>query len=321
MSYTEIGTSAQLLAVDERERFRMQANREELVDLILRAVPEDGAKEPIEGLVLRRTSSPTEGGRGVSQPTLCVVAQGSKEFLLGQERYRYDPYHYLIVTAELPYASQVVEASPEHPFLCIVLYLEPNLVHSVIIDAERGASSPRSDIRAVHVSPLDAGLLDAMVRLVRLVESPEQASFLAPLIKREIVYRLLQGEQRGRLYQVAAQTGHTQHIIHAIRWLRENFDKPLRIEQLARDTGMSVSNFHYHFKAITGMTPLQYHKQLRLQEARRLMLNEGLDATSAGHLVGYQDISHFIRDYRRLFGSPPVRDIERLREDALEGVP
>ena len=173
-------------------------------------------------------------------------------------------------------------------------------------------------MRAFDVSPLDAGLLDAVVRLVRLLDSPaEEARFLRPLVTREIVYRLLKGEQGGRLRQIAVLGGHAHRIAGALERLRENFDRPLRIEDIARESGMSVSGFHHHFKAVTAMSPLQFQKRVRLQEARRLMLGENLDAASAGHRVGYGDASHFTREYKRLFGAPPVRDVGRLREAAL----
>ncbi len=167
---------------------------------------------------------------------------------------------------------------------------------------------------AIDVSALDASLLDAVVRLVRLLDSPTEARFLAPLVMREIVYRLMLGAQGGRLHQIAALGGATHRIAEAVERLRNDFDQPLRIEQLAQELGMSVSGFHHHFRALTAMSPLQFQKQLRLQEARRLMFGEGLDATSAGYRVGYSNASHFTREYKRLFGEPPMRDIEQLRE-------
>jgi AraC-like DNA-binding protein len=185
---------------------------------------------------------------------------------------------------------------------------------------EAGHFAPRSHsaVKAIDVSPVDAGLLDAVVRLVRLLDSPTEARFLAPLVTREIVYRLLMGEQGGRLHHVAALGGHGHRIARALERLRKDFDRPLRIEDIARELGMSVSGFHHHFKSVTAMSPLQFQKQLRLQEARRLMLGEDLDAASAGYRVGYGDASHFTREYKRLFGAPPVRDVERLREAAME---
>ena len=302
----------------EREGHRAQAGRAELVERIARAVREDGTIETPEGLRLRRASSPTELGHGVSFPALCMVAQGSKEVLLGDGRYQYDPAHYLITTAALPIASRVTEASEERPYLGVVLRLDPTLVGSVMVEAGYPAPRDHATVRAFDVSPLDAGLLDAVVRLVRLQDSPaEEARFLRPLVTREIVFRLLKGEQGGRLYHIAALGGHSHRIARALERLRKDFDRPLRVEDIAREFGMSVSGFHYHFKAVTAMSPLQFQKQLRLQEARRLMLGEDLDAASAGYRVGYGDASHFTREYKRLFGAPPARDVERLREAAM----
>ncbi len=302
----------------EREAHREQAEREELAGRIARAVREEGTAVPLEGLQLRRASAPKELGHGVSYPALCVIAQGAKELLLGEDRYRYDPAHYLITTATLPITSRIIEASEERPFLGLVLRLDPTLVGSVMVEAGHSAPRRPSDVRAIAVSLLDAGLLDAVVRLVRLLDSPTDARFLAPLIKREIVYRLLMGEQGGRLNHIAVLGGHTHRIVEAIDRLRKDFDRPLRIEDMARELGMSVSSFHHHFKAVTAMSPLQFQKQIRLQEARRLMLGDDLDAASAGYRVGYGDASHFTRDYKRLFGEPPVRDVERLREGVME---
>ena len=302
----------------EREAHRAQANRGELVERIARAIREDGRVEPLKGLRLHRASSPTESVHGMSNLAFCVIAQGSKEVFLGDNRYQYDPAHYLLATANLPVVSQIIEASQERPYLSLRLKLDPTLVGSVMVEA--GHFSPRShaDVRAINVSPLDASLLDAVVRLVRLLDTPAEAPFLAPLITREIVYRLLMGEQGDRLRHIAVQGGHTHRIARAIERLRKEFDQPLRIDGIARELGMSVSSFHHHFKAVTAMSPLQFQKQMRLQEARRLMLGEGLDAAGAGYRVGYNDASHFNREYKRLFGLPPLRDVERVREAARE---
>jgi AraC-like DNA-binding protein len=226
------------------------------------------------------------------------------------------------------------------PFLCIVLWagtvdavpksdqflnnswdpvrLDPVLVGSVMVEAGHPTPQGRSAVTAIAVSPLDAGLLDAVVRLVRLLDTPAEARFLAPLVTREIVYRLLRGEQGGRLGQAAALGGSTHRIVEAVERLRHDFDRPLHIEEMAQELGMSVSGLHHHFKAVTAMSPLQFQKHLRLQEARRLMLGEDLDAASAGYRVGYDDASHFSREYKRLFGAPPMRDVERLREAVME---
>jgi AraC-like DNA-binding protein len=302
----------------EPEVHQAQANRDELVERIARAVREDGTVEPLKGLLLHRASSPTELVYHLSDLAFCVIAQGSKEILLGDQLYQYDPAHYLLTTAELPVVSQIIEASWERPYLSLRLILDPTLVGSVMVEAGHFSPRSRADVSAMAVSPLDAGLLDAVVRLVRLLDSPTDAQFLAPLITREIVYRLLRGEQGDRLRHVAALGGHTYRIAQAIERLRKDYDQPLRIEGLARDLGMSVSGFHHHFKAVTAMSPLQFQKRLRLQEARRLMLGEYLDAASTAYRVGYDDASQFNREYKRLFGLPPLRDVERLREAARQ---
>jgi AraC-like DNA-binding protein len=302
----------------EHEVYRAQAGCEELVERIARAIRGDGTFEPLEGLQLRRASLPTELGHGVSYPCFCVIAQGSKEIRLGDTCHRYDPAHYLIATAALPITTRIPEASKQRPYLGLVLRLDPTLVGSVMVEAGHLAPQGHSAVQAIDVSPLDTGLLDATVRLVRLLDSPTEARFLAPLVKREIVYRLLMGAQGGRLHHIAALGGHGHRIVRALEQLRKDFDRPLRIKDIARELGMSVSSFHHHFKTVTAMSPLQFQKQLRLQEARRLMLGEDLDAASAGYRVGYGDASHFTREYKRLFGAPPARDVERLREAAME---
>ena len=275
----------------EHEVYRVQASRDELVERLARAIPEDGTVEPLAGVRLHRASAPTGMEHGVSLPSLCVIAQGSKELLLGDTRYRYNPAQYLICTVALPIATWVSEASPERPYLSVVVKLDPTLVGSVLVEAGHLTPRSHSSVTAMDVHPLDADLLDAVVRLVRLLDSPTDARFLAPLLKREIVYRLLRGAQDERLHQIAALGGTTHRIAEAIERRRKDFDQPLRIDEIARELGMSVSGFHHHFRALTAMSPLQFQKQLRLQEARRLMLGEGLDAASAGCRVGYGDAS------------------------------
>lgn len=279
----------------------------------MRLAPEDGRVYPLEGLLVRRVSAPTEMGHGTSYPSLCVVAQGSKDIRLGERIHRYDPAHYLVVSASLPIATRVVEASPERPYLGFVLALDPVVVSSVIAEAGMTLARSQAPVMAIEVSPLPVELLDAVVRLVRLADSPADARMLADATVREIVYRLLAGDQGARLRQIAAIGGETNRIGEAIARLRSAFDRPLQIEALARDLGMSVSSFHHHFKAVTAMSPLQFQKQLRLQEARRLILGGEHDATSAGLRVGYGDPSQFNREYKRLFGAPPMRDVARLR--------
>jgi AraC-like DNA-binding protein len=303
----------------KREIDRAQAHREELTERIAQAIREDGTIEPLKGLHFNRISLPSECFHSVSIPSFCVIAQGSKEVLLGSDRYQYDPMHYLLATVELPIASQILEASPEKPHLSLRLDLDPALVGSVMVEAGYPSVQRGANVKAIDVSPLDADLLDAVVRLIRLLDSPAEVHVLAPLIKREIIYRLLIGTQGNRLRQIAVLGGYTHHIARAVDRLRKDFNQPLRIESIARELGMSVSGFHHHFKSVTAMSPLQFQKQLRLQEARRLMLGQNLDATTAAYQVGYDDSSHFNREYKRQFGAPPMRDVERLREVAKTG--
>jgi transcriptional regulator GlxA family with amidase domain len=213
----------------------------------------------------------------------------------------------------VPATGEVVKASLHQPYLSFRLVLDPAVVTSVMV--ESGVPHQRGDggVASMAVGTLDAELLDATVRLVRLTERPGEYVVLAPLVIREIVYRLLHGAQAARLRHLATFGGQTHRMMTAVERLRQDFNKPLRIEVVAREIGMSVSNFHAHFKATTAMSPLQFQKQLRLQEARRLLLSESLDAAEAGFKVGYDDASHFSRDYKRHFGEPPMRDVGRLR--------
>ena len=297
---------------------RMQSGQHELIECIKRSVDADGSLEPLPGLSLHRSSMPGEPLHSVYDPVFCVIAQGSKEVFLGSERYLYDAAHYLIVTANLPVVAHVLEAAQERPYLSLRLKLDPLLVSSVMVETGHTALPQHASVRAINVSPLGTDLLDAVVRLIRSLDSPAEARFLAPLITREIVYRLLLGEQCDRLRYIVVQNGHTHHIARAIEWFRREFDQPLPIERVAQELGMSVSSFHHHFKAVTAMSPLQFQKRLRLQEARRLMLGEHLDAASAAYRVGYDDAAHFTREYKSIFGAPPLRDVQRLRAGALE---
>jgi len=301
----------------EREVQRVQTNREELIERIERAMHADGVAQPLPGLHLARSSSPLGPVHGVFEPSLCVIAQGSKEILLGESRYCYDPFHYLLTTIDLPYTGQVLEASKARPYLSLRLSLAPTLVSSVMVEAGHAQPRDQANVRAISVSPLDGNLLDAVVRLTRLLDAPEDVPILRPLLTQEIIYRLLMGEQGTRLRHLAILGGYTTHIARAVVQLRKNFDQPLRIEDLARELGMSVSALHHHFKAVTALSPLQFQKRLRLQEARRLMLSEDLDAKVAASRVGYQDASHFNREYKSLFGVPPMRDVQRLRQATL----
>lgn len=297
----------------ERDLERTRASRDELAERIAHHVAEDGSVEAAPGLFLLRYSEPVGPVYSVSDPSFCIIVQGSKELLLGDERYRYDPLHYLLISAGLPVVGRLVEASKERPYLAVRVDLDPAIVTAVLMDTGLLASRTNGAVKAIAVSRLDADLLDSVVRLVRLVEAPRDYAALAPLAAREIVYRLALGEQGARLRQIALVAGRAHKITKAIELIRKNYDQPLRIAGLARQLGMSTSGLHHHFKSVTAMSPLQFQKQIRLQEARRLLLSGDFDAATAGYEVGYDDASHFNREYKRLFGEPPLRDVERLR--------
>lgn len=301
---------------DQKQANRMQADREELAERIAAALPHDGKIEPQPGLVFTRFSSPTAPQHAVLEPWLCMIAQGAKDVLLGDEWFHYDPAHYLVSTLGVPAIGKVVEASTERPYLGWRLSLDPSVITSVMLESGVGVTTrgEGAGVTTIGVSPLDADLLNATVRLVRLIDRPGEYRVLAPLIIREIVFRLLSGPQCARLRHLATFGGQVHRMARAIERLRHDFDKPLRIEGVARELGMSVSGFHAHFKAVTAMSPLQFQKHLRLQEAQRLMLSQNLDAGEAGFRVGYEDQSQFSREYKRHFGEPPIRDVERLRE-------
>jgi AraC-like DNA-binding protein len=269
--------------------------------------------EVFQGIFLARSSQLTEHLHSVFKPAFCIIAQGSKQVMLGDEMFRYDQGNYLISTVDLPIVSHVAEASEVKPYLSVRIDLDPSLVASAMMEAGMETRKKDANVKAMDVSSIDADLLDAIVRLVRLFETPDEMRVFAPLIIREIVHRLLRGEQGARLSHLIVSGGDTRRISRALRHLRERISEPLRIENIARDLGMSVSGFHHHFKSVTAMSPVQYQKQLRLQEARRLMLGENMDVASAGFRVGYEDPSYFSREYKKLFGAPPQRDIARLR--------
>lgn len=292
---------------------RETMNRQEFIELVTRHAQFEGSREVAPGLRLARATSPTDRVTGVFKPSLCVVAQGAKEIYLGGSVHRYDSKHYLIANVEMPITGKVVEATAASPYLSIRLELDPTLVGSVMVDSGLVSPSGNIDPKAVFVSRLDQGLLDAVVRMLGLLDDPVEQRVLFPLLKREIVFRLLMGEQGDRLRHLPMLGAHAHRIAQAVDKLRREFDQAVSIEQLAKEFGMSSSGFHHHFKNVMEMSPLQFQKLIRLQEARQLMLSENLDAAGAGYRVGYDDPSHFSRDYKRHFGDAPMRDVARLR--------
>ncbi len=292
--------------------FMMETNNE-LVDRLLRVLPRDGAKEVFTGLSASRTSDCRETARGVYQPAFCFVVQGAKEAQLGEEIFRFDPDHYMVYTVDLPLIFRIAEATPARPYLGCSLTFDPAVVASVMVESGIKIKNGSGSAMAMDVNAVSEDLKDAIVRLVRLIDNPGGQRVLAPLITREIIFRLLESGQGPRLAHLLS-FGDTERVSKAVAHLRAHYDEPLKMEEIAQELGMSVSRFHHHFKSVTSMSPLQYQKHIRLQEARRLMLGENLDAASAGFRVGYEDPSYFSRDYKKHFGAPPQRDIAALRE-------
>jgi len=287
--------------------------RQELAGLVVRHCPSGTVPSAIADLHLSRYEQSTRSMPTLAQPALCILAQGRKEICLGDETYVYDPLHYMVVSVAMPISGALLEASPQNPSLGIRLDIDPAEINSLIAEAGPMGVPSQPSSRGVFIERLDTQMLDALLRLIRLLDTPKDIAVLAPLIRREILYRLLRGQQDARLYEIAMANTQTHRVCQAIQWLNDHFQRPLRIDDLAREVNLSASTLHHRFKAVTSMSPLQYQKQLRLQEARRLMLNDGLEASVAGYRVGYESPSQFSREYSRLYGAPPLRDMARLR--------
>jgi AraC-like DNA-binding protein len=250
------------------------------------------------------------------EPRICVIAQGAKRVLLGDETYVYDPQHFLITSVDLPTVAEIIEASREKPYLGLILKIDLREISQLMVDSNLPPPRPQQSSRGMATGEVTLPLLSTFQRLIDLLDEPKDIPILAPIIQREIFYRMLVGDQGVRLRQMASAGSQSQQIARAIDWLKGNFTQPLRIEDLASQVNMSTSTFHHHFRAVTAMSPLQYQKWLRLNEARRLMLAENQDATTAAFQVGYESPSQFSREYSRLFGAPPLRDITSLRQMA-----
>jgi AraC-like DNA-binding protein len=304
------------------EAVAVEALRGELVSLLERRTGSDGRHETaIPQLKFYRYSHPTEPAYFLQEPAVYVVVQGRKQVTVGDDTYVYDRSQYLAVSVDLPAVGNVFEATPEEPYLCMTLTVDPRELAALIVETGRQAPRDDHDGRALYVSLLQAPLLDGFLRLVRLLDAPQDVSVLAPLFLREIHYRLLQSEQFGRLAQMAIGDGRLRRVSGAIAWIKEHFAEPLQIETLAKQVNMSPSALHHHFKAVAAMSPVQYQKRLRLQEARRLLLSDATSAEAVAYEVGYASASQFNREYVRLFGQPPRRDAERLRAAASGGGP
>lgn len=270
----------------------------------------------IPGLSLHQRSEPSPPVSIMYEPRICMIAQGAKRVLLGDETYVYDPQHFLITSVDLPTVVQVIHASLEKPYLGLVLRLDQREIAQLLLDSNLPMPRPQQSSRGMATGEVTLPLLTAFHRLLDLLSEPKDIPILAPIIQREILYRLLVGDQGVRLRQMASAGSQSQQIASAVHWLKGNFTLPLRIDDLAAQVNMSTSTFHHHFRAVTAMSPLQYQKWLRLNEARRLMLTENQDAAAAAFQVGYESPSQFSREYGRLFGNAPLRDITNLRQMA-----
>jgi len=298
------------------------ADVRELAQLIEQYAGTDGIHTTaIPRLILYRASRLEEPMHAVYEPAVCIVAQGRKQSIAGEDVYIYDAEKYLVVSVGIPAVGQILEASSDKPFLCMALSLDPGAIAALMLetDVERaGREQPGS---ALSVSALEPGMLDACIRLVRLLGSPHDIPILAPLAEKEILYRLLRGDQATRMSQIASAENRLQDVNRAISWIKRNFRAAFSVESLASEARMSPSALHQNFKTVTGTSPLQFQKHIRLLEARRLMLSQAVDAAVAAHAVGYESPSQFSREYRRLFGAPPVRDIAQLKAQCGNAFP
>lgn len=302
---------------DAMPALEMARRRAELAAIIERYCAEDGNHPtPIPGLTFFRHGSPSTPACAVVRSVFALLVQGAKRVVLADEAYDYDQRHYLITSVDLPLLAQITEASPEAPYLGLALDLDARQIGELMSKIAPVSPSTATVSRGLAVSQITLDILDAALRLVRLLATPAAIPVLAPLIEQELLYHLLTGEQGGRLRDVAIKGSQSHQISRAIQWINQRYAQPMVIDELAAAVSMSKSSLHHHFKALTTMSPLQYQKTLRLQEARRLMLVEQLDAASASHRVGYESPSQFSREYRRVFGAPPLKDIAQMRPTA-----
>ncbi len=292
--------------------------RQRMIDIIARIAGEDGDYQTIvPGLSIHRHSSTAKLNCAAYKPSLAIIVQGAKRVVLGEETLVYGASDYLLTSIDLPVLSQVSVASPEEPYLSMAFQIDTTRIPALLDAIGHGAAKSSGSPRGMAVSKLTPDLEDAALRLLRLLDRPDDIAVLLPLVEQELLYRLVIGPHGARLRQMTTVESQPHQIGRAVAWLKEHYSRPLRIDDLASRVSMSVSSFHHHFKAITAMSPLQYQKQLRLQEARRLMLEERLDAGDAGHKVGYESQSQFSREYARHFGEPPGRDIGRVRRSLV----
>lgn len=280
--------------------------------LLLRQWRRFGRTPPHDGLTLAFTEQPTELIHSVYRASFCGVLQGAKVSLLGDRAFRYDAGKCLIASMDLPIVAQIVEASRDTPYLAFSLGIDPAMVAELLLE-EAAAPPAAASTPTIAVGRLEEELIDPLCRLLALLDQPRDLPVLAPMIRHEIVWRLLNGPQGAMLRQIGLADSRLARIARSVAWIREHFAEPLRVPDLAARAGMSLASFHRHFQAATAMSPIRFQKQIRLQEARRMLLAEGGEVASIGFSIGYESPSQFSRDYRRLFGAPPGRDGTAIR--------
>ena len=302
------------IMTDDRKN-SMESSLELLIDSIARCT-QNGNQDPtaIAELSLFRMNELTDPISAMYEPSICIAVQGAKRVNLGEDTYVYNAHNYLITSVHLPTIVQVVEASPEKPFLALRLKLDLKEISQLMLDSRLPQPCTKQSSRGMATGEITLALLNPLQRLIALLDEEQDIQILTTIIQREIMYRLLVGDQGERLRQLATAGTKSQQIGRAIEWLRNNFKQPLSIDDLAEHVNMSTTSFHNHFRSITALSPLQFQKQMRLQEARRLMLAESMDAANAAFQVGYESPSQFSREYNRQFGAPPLRDITKLRQ-------
>lgn len=288
----------------------------ELAALIDKYSKTDGLNDTaIAPLHYFKTAAPSARMPLLYNASLCLVMQGEKELMLADETYHYAASELLVVSVDLPATGHVTAATPEKPYLAMQLDIDPKQLSDLITETVRTEVHGAPTERALFIGSTSDQLFDALLRLARLLDTPPDIPLLAPMVIREIYYRLLNGLYGRRIAQIAINGSNMQRIAHVIQMLKTKFSEPIRVEDLAEMAHMSPSSFHFHFKQVTNMSPLQYQKRLRLLEARRLLLVEGTDAASAAYRVGYESASQFSREYSRMFGAPPISDVTSLREN------
>ncbi len=288
----------------------------ELANFIEEHTEQDGIHTTtIPSLFFNRQSVIAGPVYGVFKPSLCIIVQGAKDVWLAQERFRYSPADYLVASVNVPVIAQVAEATPQCPYLSLKLEITPKQVLDVLSSLNTQVTTKKSSGHAIFVSRIEAPLLEAVLRLVRLLDNPGDIPVLLPLLVKEILYRVLQGPHGESLEQIAIEGSYTYRIRNVIERLINRYDQAFRIEDLAEMANMSIPSFHRHFKEITAMSPLQFQKQLRLQEARRLLLAESADAAEVAFRVGYESPSQFSREYSRMFKLPPKEDMKRMKSN------